>query len=281
MGKDKNQSEDQFPDGLVHNDFISIEELVYAPLQALSEANQQLRMQVIENIRKMGRVEQVGKEEIIYLDHINVAYDQLKQEADGYSVDNLQVEIPLISILSMNQLNVDKAEISFSTEVKAMVDKQGQTKEIYARICSPSQRESDFLPKISYQLQVNAIPATEGILRLVDSLSSSQVAKKLNTRPVAITGEWGSEEQKKMSMEVKQLKAKIMHLKQLYQKIDELIAEQDRLREISDKDFVEDTYDFDRDKYLMAQSNIVNRIMEYQEKVMNLEIKFGLENDYT
>ena len=30
----------------------------------------------------------------------------------------------------------------------------------------------------------------------------------------------------------------------------------------------------------MAQSNIVNRIMEYQEKIMNREIEFGLEKDY-
>ena len=30
----------------------------------------------------------------------------------------------------------------------------------------------------------------------------------------------------------------------------------------------------------MAQSNIANRIMEYQEQIMSSEINFGLENDY-
>lgn len=30
----------------------------------------------------------------------------------------------------------------------------------------------------------------------------------------------------------------------------------------------------------MAQSNIANRIMAYQEKIMNREIEFGLEKDY-
>lgn len=265
---------------VVDSDFIPLEDLVYAPLYALSKSNQQLKASIVESIKSMGSAEHTNKEEIIHLDHINIAYDQVKQEEDGYSVDNLQLEVPLLSIVPMNQLNVDKAEIDFSTEVKATFDKENQQSKIEARICSPSQRDSDFLPKISYKLHVKSLPATEGILRLIDSLSSSQVAKKLNTRPVAVTGDWGSEEQKMVLTETKKLKAKISRLKQLYQKINEMIAEQERLSQISEDCFTEDTYEFDKDKYLMAQSNIVNRIMEYQEKVMNLEIKFGLDHDY-
>ena len=265
---------------VIDSDFIPLEDLVYAPLYALAKSNQQLKSNIIESIKSMGKAEHTNKEEIIHLDHMNIAYDQVKQEEEGYSVDNLQLEVPLLSIIPMNQLNVDKAEIDFSTEVKAVVDKENQKTQIQARICSPSQRESDFLPKVSYKLQVQSLPATEGILRLIDSLSSSQVAKKLNTRPVAVTGDWGSEEQKKVLNETKKLKAKMNRLKQLYQKINDMIAEQEKLSQISTDCFVEDTYEFDKDKYLMAQSNIVNRIMEYQEKVMNLEIKFGLDHDY-
>ena len=265
---------------VIDSDFIPLEDLVYAPLYALAKSNQQLKSNIIESIRSMGKAEHTNKEEIIHLDHMNIAYDQVKQDEEGYSVDNLQLEVPLLSIIPMNQLNVDKAEIDFSTEVKAVVDKENQKTQIQARICSPSQRESDFLPKVSYKLQVQSLPATEGILRLIDSLSSSQVAKKLNTRPVAVTGDWGSDEQKRVLNETKKLKAKMNRLKQLYQKISDMIAEQEKLSQISQDCFVEDTYDFDKDKYLMAQSNIVNRIMEYQEKVMNLEIKFGLDHDY-
>ena len=265
---------------VIDSDFIPLEDLVYAPLYALAKSNQQLKSNIIESIKSMGKAEHTNKEEIIHLDHMNIAYDQVKQDEEGYSVDNLQLEVPLLSIIPMNQLNVDKAEIDFSTEVKAVVDKENQKTQIQARICSPSQRDSDFLPKVSYKLQVQSLPATEGILRLIDSLSSSQVAKKLNTRPVAVTGDWGSEEQKRVLNETKKLKAKMNRLKQLYQKISDMIAEQEKLSQISQDCFVEDTYDFDKDKYLMAQSNIVNRIMEYQEKVMNLEIKFGLDHDY-
>ena len=101
-----------------------------------------------------------------------------------------------------------------------------------------------------------------------------------NTRPVAVSGDLGSDEQKSVLLETKKLKAKISRLKQLHQKISDMIVEQERLHQISKDAFEEDTYEFDKDKYLMAQSNVVNRIMEYQEQIMNMEIKYGLDKDY-
>lgn len=267
--------------GIMDNDFIPLDDLVYAPLHALAQSGHRLRAQIVDAIKSMGTSKQNGQEETIHLNNINIAYDQLRPEAEeGYSVDSLQVQVPLLSIVPISNLNVEKAEIDFSTEIKAVNNEEtGETK-INARICAPSQRDSDFLPKVSYKLQVAAIPATEGILRLTDSLSSSQVAKKLDTKPVAVSGDLGSEEQKGVLLETKKMKAKISRLKQLHQRISDMIAEQERLHQISKDAFVEDTYEFDKDKYLMAQSNIVNRIMEYQEKIMNMEIKYGLEKDY-
>lgn len=151
---------------------------------------------------------------------------------------------------------------------------------ITARICSPEQRESDFLPRVSYKMQISSLPATEGILRLTDMLSANQIAKKTDTTPVAVDGNLGSSDQKDTWQQVSKMKAKIRKLKMLYQKITDMMAEQKRMQQISHDVFAEDTREFDKDKYLMAQSNIANRIMEYQEKIMNKEIEFGLEKDY-
>lgn len=266
---------------IMDSDFIPIDDLVYAPLRALAKSNHKLRSEIVEAIRGMGTSKQVGQEEVIHLNNINIAYDQIRPEGEeGYSVDNLQVQVPLLSIVPVTNLGVEKAEIGFSTEIKAVNnEKTGETK-INARICSPSQRDSDFLPKVSYKLQISSIAATEGILRLTDALSANQVAKKMDTTPVAIGGDLGSDEQKNTVQKVKQLKAKIGRLKQLHQKISDMIAEQERLYQMSKDAFEEDTYEFDKDKYLMAQSNIVNRIMEYEEDIMNMEITYGLEKDY-
>lgn len=266
---------------IMDSDFIPIDDLVYAPLHALAKSNHQLRSEIVEAIRSMGTSKQIGQEEVIHLNNINIAYDQIRPEGEeGYSVDNLQVQVPLLSIVPVTNLGVEKAEIGFSTEIKAVNNEKTGETTINARICSPSQRDSDFLPKVSYKLQISSIPATEGILRLTDALSANQVAKKTDTTPVAIGGDLGSEEQKNTLQKVKQLKAKINRLKQLHQKISDMIAEQERLHQMSKDAFEEDTYEFDKDKYLMAQSNIVNRIMEYEEDIMNMEITYGLDKDY-
>ncbi len=266
---------------IMDSDFIPIDDLVYAPLHALAKSNNQLRSEIVEAIRSMGTSKQVGQEEVIHLNNINIAYDQIRPEGEeGYSVDNLQVQVPLLSIVPVTNLGVEKAEIGFSTEIKAVRNEKTGATTINARICSPSQRDSDFLPKVSYKLQITSIPATEGILRLTDALSANQVAKKTDTTPVAIGGDLGSEEQKNTVQRVKQLKAKISRLKQLHQKISDMIAEQERLHQLSKDAFEENTYEFDKDKYMMAQSNIVNRIMEYEEDIMNMEITYGLDKDY-
>lgn len=275
MDKDGNN------ESIMDSDFIPLDDLVYAPLYAIAKSNQQLRADILHSIRAMGTSKQNGQEEVIHMNNINIAYDQIRPEGDdGYSVDNLQVQVPLLSMVPVTNLGVDKAEINFSTEVKAVDNPNTGERKINARICSPSQRESDFLPKISYKLQVSSIPATEGILRLTDALSSSQVAKKIGSTPIAISGDFGTDEQKNIIQKIKVLKAKIGKLNQLHQKISEMIDEQERLHQLSKDSFEEDTYEFDRDKYKMAQSNIINRIMEYKEEIMNMEISYGLDKDY-
>ena len=132
---------------------------------------------------------------------------------------NCQVQVPLLSIIPVANLNVDKAEICFSTEVKAEMDQETKNPQITARICAPSQRESDFLPKVSYKLSIVSIPATEGIMRLSDTLSANQVAKRIDSTPIVLNGDLGNEEQKAIVQETKQLRAKVSKLEQLHRKI--------------------------------------------------------------
>lgn len=259
---------------------MPLEELVYAPLHALARSNIQLHSQLVEAVKSMGRMKQEGKEESLLLDNINIAYEQVRPETgEGCSVDNLQLQVPLLSIVPLTNLNVEKAQIDFSAEVKVEQQETGHYA-ITARVCSPEQRGSDFLPRVSYRLQIRSLPAAESILRLTDTLSANQVARKTDTTPVAVDGSLGGEEQKAMRQEISEMKNKIGKLRQLYQKISDMIAEQEKLRQLSRDTFEETAREFDKDKYLMAQTNIANRIMEYREKIMDKEIQFGLERDY-
>lgn len=262
------------------NNFIPLDDLVYAPLHALAKADGQLRAQAVNSIKSLGRSKQNGTEETVHLENLNISYEQVRQDGEeGYSVDDLIMQVPLLSIIPIASLNVEKAEIIFSAEVKVEREGTGECA-ITARICSPEQRKSDFLPRVTYRMQVGALPAAEGVMRIADMLSANQVAKKLDTTPVAVDGNLGSDDQKHTWREVSGLKAKIKKLKQLYQKITDMIAEQERLEQMGRENCEELSREFDKDKYLMAQANIANRIMEYQEKIMNREIEFGLEKDY-
>ncbi|MGN0327532.1 MAG: DUF2589 domain-containing protein [Lachnospira sp.] len=257
-------------------DFIPLDELVYAPLHALAESNQRLRTHAVDAIKSMGTVKQNGQEEIIHLDNINIAYDQVRQEGeDGYNVDNLQLQIPILSVVPVTNLSVERAEIDFATEVRSDVDKDGKVK-IYGRICSPEQRNSNFLPRVSYHMEIKSIPATEGIMRLTDLLSSNQIAKQLDTTPVAVDGNLCTEEQKNTWQEITDLKTDIKKLKLLHHKVIDTLTEQEKLYQISRDAYEEETYQFDRNMYMKAQSDIMNRIMEAQEKIVTLELTNGL-----
>ncbi|MBE5885017.1 MAG: DUF2589 domain-containing protein [Lachnospiraceae bacterium] len=262
------------------SEFIPLDDLVYAPLYALAKSNQHLREHIIDAIKGLGSIRHDGKEETVCLNNLNIAYDQIRQEGEeGYSVDNLQMQVPLLSIVPVTNLNVEKAEIDFSTEVKAEMKEAGKCS-VNARICAPEQRESDFLPRVHYKLQVGSIPATEGVMRLTDVLSSNQIAKKLDTTPVAVDGNLGCDEHKNVWQELNMLRAKVKRLKQLYKKVVNMMTEQEQLEHVSHEYYTESTCMFDREKYLMTQSDIANRIMEYQDQIMNMEIELGLERDY-
>lgn len=261
------------------SDFIRLEELVYAPLHALASANQQLRSEVLETVRSMATVKQQGREEVIQLDTMNIAYDQVRnEEEDSCRVDKLQMQLPLLSLVPLSSLTIEKAEIGFAAEI--CVTGEQEEYAVKARICSPEQRESDFLPKVNYNLQVGSVPAAEGILRLTDLLSANQVVQQTDTTPVGVQGKLGTEEQKQIWKEVDHLKAKTKRLKILFQKVQTMLEEQERLYQISRDGFGENAYDYDRDKYAMVKTNIMNRIMKYQTRIMDLEIAYGLDHDY-
>lgn len=281
------QKKEQGTASFQDSDFIPLEDLVYAPLYALARSNHQLRAQVIEAIQSMGTVRQNGQDKIVQLDNINIAYDQVRPEGDdGYSVDNLQVQVPLLSIVPVTNLNVEKAEIDFSTEVRTEKGEEGKCA-ITARICAPDQRDSDFLPRVSYKLKIRSLPATEGIMRLTDLLNTNQIAKKTDTTPVAVDGTLSSDEHKAVRQEINAMKAKVKKLRQLHQKVADMTEEQEGDRQQMPQAYPdgsnalgEGADGIDQDKYTAAQSEIEKRIREYQDQIISKELELGLERDY-
>lgn len=263
---------------VMSNEFIALDDLVYAPIHALAESNLRLHTHIIDTVKNMGAVKQDGQNEIIHLENLKIAYDQIHPDGEeGYSIDKMQLEVPLLSIIPVTNMNVEKAEIAFSAEIRAVSEKDG-IKKVNARITSPEQRETDFLPRVSYKMSISSLPATEGFLRLSDMMSANQLAKKTDTTPVNVNGSISNDEEKDAWKELTVLKNKIKRLQQLYQKVSEILAEQQKLHQISEEAFPEDTYDIDETKYKKIQSKITNKIMDFQDQILKLEIQDGLQS---
>ena len=257
---------------ILDSDFVALDDLVYAPLHALAESNHKLRSEIVNNIKNMASVDNKDQEETYHLKKINIAYDQVRSDVDdSYSVDKLQVQVPLLSIIPITNLGIEEAEIGFSAEVRTQENMDKSERKFEARVCSPEQRESDFLPRVSYKMKIKSIPATEGIMRLVDSLSSNQVAKKLESKVISPDGNPTSMLESNEITSINELKVKVTKLKQLYSKVSDTLEEMAQLNKIKkDPAAKDDVYDINY--FEGKKTAIINEILKCQDEIIRKEI---------
>lgn len=261
---------------ILDSDFVNLDDLVYAPLHALAESNHKLRSEVINNIQNMSAVDNDNNEEIYHLKRINIAYDQVRADVDdSYSVDKLQVQVPLLSIIPVTNLGIEEAEIGFSAEVRTQ---DNTDRKFEARVCSPEQRNSDFLPRVSYKMKVKSIPATEGIMRLVDSLSANQVAKKLESQIISPDGSSTGQTQRNERAVINELKGRVTTLKQLYAKVNDALDEMDQLNKIKPVSTTKKSA-YDKNFFDDRKTAIVDEILKYQDEIMRKEISCVISDD--
>lgn len=155
-------------------EFMRIEDLLYAPLQALSISNQNLRKQVIDEIKSMSEEKGTDEHPVYLLDNLNVAYKQFRRDENNlFRKDTVEMTVPELSIVPISGLNVKEAEIDFTAEVCSVVIDGEST--LSARVCSPGTRDSDDLPKMVCKMKIESIPATEGEMRIIDTINSSKL----------------------------------------------------------------------------------------------------------
>lgn len=250
--------------------FMPLNELVYATIQALEDSNLRLNNHAIKAIKSFGKEKIENKEDVIELENIRIAFDQIHSDNDdGYCVDNMQLDIPLLSLVSINNMAVKSAEISFSTELYVETSADGQ-KSINARVAAPEPRDSDFLPRANYIIRVASTPATEGLMRLSDILNSNQVAKKSDSTPVSMSGKLVDAEQKENWKKLNTLKTNVKRLKRLYEKITELIADQ--------KKAAADETELDTASFEEKRKDIIKKIIELEGQIAELESKNCIES---
>jgi hypothetical protein len=178
-----------------NNSIIELKELVYAPLQAISDANLRLSTNIVEFLSSTGDlVTDKDGNLMAQLHNIQMQYKQLRTDADDNTVaDLIGLEVPLLSIYPLTSLKVAKTKLSFSLNVKNMKAEEDAVK-IYAQFCAKKQRENANLASINFDVELESVPASEGLARFIDLLNANMTPKVISTEILdsegyALTGE--------------------------------------------------------------------------------------------
>lgn len=170
------------------NKFTSLKDLVEAPLLAIAGSNVTLGKSIVDYIQTSGTQTTIYNEKVTVLENINLGYQQVKQ-GDNHTqvIEDMALQVPLLSIMPISNLQIKKAKIDFNAEVRGVED---ENHNIYyqARVCAPESRSTDYLSKIHFEIEVESSDMSEGMARCMDVLNLHQIPKKIDTRPIDATG---------------------------------------------------------------------------------------------
>jgi hypothetical protein len=165
-----------------NNSIIELKELVYAPLQAISDANLRLSTNIVEFLSSTGDlVTDKDGNLTAQLHSIQMQYKQLRTDVDDNTVaDHIGLEVPLLSIYPLTSLKVSKTKVSFNLNVNNMKSEENSVK-IYAQFCAKKQRQTANLASINFDVELESVPASEGLARFVDLLNANMTPKRIAT----------------------------------------------------------------------------------------------------
>lgn len=168
---------------------VELCDLVYAPLQAVSQANIQLSSNIVDFLSATGdpRTDVLGKT-TINLRTVQMLYEQLHNDAeDNAVVDSISLEVPLLSIYPLSTLKVSKSKVTFCAEVHGVQNINGYPK-IIAELAGKTTGRSNNTPQISFEVELESVPVAEGLARFVDTLNTNALPKQLARRPLDENG---------------------------------------------------------------------------------------------
>lgn len=168
---------------------VELKDLVYAPLGAVSEANIRLSGNIVNFLASTGDVAKDGNgKPVVQLRTIQMLYEQLRTDKlDNTVADSIGLEVPLLSIYPLSSLKVSKSKVSFNAEIRSLNVVDGDVR-IYTQVCSNNERSGANQARISYEVELDSVPVSEGLARFVDTLNTQAIPKLISSKPVDNSG---------------------------------------------------------------------------------------------
>lgn len=193
---------------------VELADLVYAPLEAVAGANIRLSSNIVDFLANTGDLstDSTGNA-VVKLRTIQMLYEQLRSDSMDNSVaDCIGLEIPLLSIYPLSSLKVAKTKVAFGAEIRSMSSTPDGLK-IYTQVSSSQQRDGAVQPRISYEVELDSSPVSEGLARFVDLLNTQAIPKRIHSKPLDSSGKklTGKElEDYERMMELKRTEAELV-----------------------------------------------------------------------
>lgn len=159
----------------MENLFLPIDDLIFAPVNAIKEADIALSNGILKQIATFC-IPEDGQNNVpvMKLKNIKFLYERAKSDEDGEKIETMGLTVPAASIIPLSALQISHSAIQFSIELKSGCEKDG-TLSLLGKPAPKRRRKTDFLPKMSFRIQTERAPLPEGVARLVDVLDISQI----------------------------------------------------------------------------------------------------------
>lgn len=170
---------------------LELRDIVSAPLQAIAEANIKLSANIVDFLCSTGdaNTDSLGKS-TINLRTVQMLYEQVRNDADENTVaDTISLEVPLLSIYPLSTLKVAKSKVAFGVNIRGVQANQNGQTHIYGELAGqPGVKAQGNRPQVSFEVELEGVPAAEGLARFVDTLNSNALPKQLARRPLDESG---------------------------------------------------------------------------------------------
>lgn len=168
---------------------VELRDLVYAPLGAVADANIRLSSNIVDFLASTGdlNTDSSGRP-VVRLRTLQMMYEQLGSDVlDNAVTDSIGLEIPLLSIYPLSSLKVSKTKVSFGAEIRSMTETKDGLK-VFTQASSANQRDGSVQACISYEVEMDSVPISEGLARFVDILNTQAIPRRIHSNPVDSSG---------------------------------------------------------------------------------------------
>ncbi len=157
--------------------YIPINDLIYAPINAVKEADISLSNEILNQIAILSNTDKANPNDdtiVMRLKKIKFLFDKVKPTEVGDTTETVGLTVPTASIVPLAALSISHSVLAFNTEVKPENDIDGSLI-LVGRTASEKIRKTDYLPKMHFKIETEAAELPEGVSRLLDILDINQI----------------------------------------------------------------------------------------------------------